>query len=221
METTLHRQLKALYAGPAAAIEQRVGGYRIDAIRGEVLVEIQHGSLAAIRRKIARLLDSHDVLVVKPLVIRKQLVRLARRGGQEVSRRQSPKQGSLLDLFHELVHFTEVFPHPRLTLQTPLVEVEERRYPGHGNRRRWRKDDQVVEDRRLLAVLDVRQFRTTADLLELLPAKLPEPFHSGQLADLLGIHRWVAQRITYCLRKTGAAIACGKQGNTLLYQRAA
>jgi hypothetical protein len=221
METTLHRQLKALYAGPAAAIEQRVGGFRIDAIRGDVLVEIQHGGLAAIRRKVARLLDAHDVLVVKPLVVRKQLVRLARRGGKEVSRRQSPKQGSLLDLFHELVHFTEVFPHPRLTLQTPLVEVEERRYPGHGNRRRWRKDDHVVEDQRLLAVLDVRQFRTTADLLDLLPADLPEPFHSGHLADLLGIHRWIAQRITYCLRKTGAATACGKQGNTLLYQRAA
>jgi len=221
METTLHRQLKALYAGTEGRTEQRVAGYRIDAVRGEQLIEIQHGGLASIRSKIARLLEQHDVLVVKPLVVRKTLVRLARRGGKEVSRRQSPKQATLLDVFHELVYFTRVFPHPRLTLHTPLVEVEERRYPGHGRRRRWRKNDFVVEDQRLVAVTDVHEFQAASDLLTLLPANLPQPFHSGHLAEALSIHRWVAQRIVYCLRHTGAAATCGKQGNTVLYERAA
>ena len=224
METTLHRQLKALYAGADARVEQRVEGfpYFIDAIRpcGE-LVEIQHGGLAAIRDKIGKLLARHRVLVVKPLVVRKDLVMLSRRGGREVSRRASPKRGSLLSLFDELVYFTRVFPHERLTLQTPLVEVEERRYPGHGRRRRWRKSDHVVEDQRLLAVTGVHTFRTAADLLTLLPAELPEPFDTGHLAAALGIRRWIAQRIAYCLRQTGAARACGKSGNALLYERAA
>ena len=76
METTLHRQLKALYAGTEARIEQRVAGYRIDAVRAGELIEIQHGGLAAIRTKIARLLEEHTVLVVKPLIARKQLVKL-------------------------------------------------------------------------------------------------------------------------------------------------
>ena len=97
METTLHRQLKALYAGPEARVEQRIAGFRIDAVRDGQLVEIQHGGLAAIRTKIARLLEEHEVLVVKPLVVRKQLVKLSKRGGKEVSRRLSPKQGVLLD----------------------------------------------------------------------------------------------------------------------------
>src|SRR6478672_7337082 len=216
METTLHRQLKALYAGPEALVEARVAGFRIDAVREDQLVEIQHGGLSAIRGKIARLLEEHAVLVVKPIVVRKQLVRLSRRGGTEVSRRLSPKQGTLLDLFHELVYFTRVFPHPRLTLHAPLVEVEERRYPGHGRRRRWRRNDHVVEDQRLLAVVGVHQFQSAADLLSLLPAKLPQPFHSGHVADGLGIQRWIAQRIVYCLRQMGAATACGKSGNTVL-----
>src|SRR4051812_48330195 len=120
METTLHHQLKALYAGQAARIEQRIAGFRIDAVRDDQLIEIQHGGLAAIRTKIARLLEEHSVLVVKPLVVRKQIVRLAERGGRELARRLSPKQSTVLDLFHELVYFTRVFPHPRLTLQTPL-----------------------------------------------------------------------------------------------------
>jgi len=221
METTLHRQLKALYAGQAARVEQRIAGFRIDAVRDDQLVEIQHGGLAAIRIKIARLLQEHDVLVVKPLVVRKQIVRLSKRGGRELSRRLSPKQATLLDLFHELVYFTRVYPHPRLTLQTPLVEIEERRYPGHGRRRRWRRDDHVVEDQRLMALVGVHQFQTAADLFSLLPPNLPLQFHSGHVADALGIHRWIAQRITYCLRQTGAAETCGKAGNTLLYQRAA
>jgi hypothetical protein len=221
METTLHRQLKALYAGAESRVEQSVDGFRIDAVRGEQLVEIQHGGLAAIRGKIARLLTSHSVLVVKPLVARKLIVRLAAAGGNEIARRLSPKQATLLDLFHELVYFTRVFPHPRLTLHVPLVEVEERRYPGHGRRRRWRKNDHLVEDQRLLAVNEVHTFCTAADLLALLPARLPQPFHTGQLSDALGIRRWVAQRIAYCLRQTGATEVFGKSGNAVLYMRVA
>jgi hypothetical protein len=221
METTLHRQLKALYAGPQALVEQRMEGYRIDAIRGKELVEIQHGGLAQIRAKIGRLLEKHCVLVVKPLVVRKVLIKCARRGGKEISRRLSPKQGSVLSLFDELVYFTRVFPHPRLTLETPLIEVEELRYPGHGRRRRWRRNDHVVEDQRLVAVVGVQKFRTAGDLLGLIPPELPQPFHTGQLAEALDIRRGIAQRIAYCLRQTGAATVCGKVGNAIVYERAA
>ena len=217
----LHRQLKALYAGPQAMVEQRVEGYRIDAIRDGELVEIQHGGLAQIRAKIGRLLERHCVRVVKPLVVRKVLVKCSRRGGKEVSRRLSPKQGSVLSLFDDLIYFTRVFPHPRLTLETPLIEVEELRYPGHGRRRRWRKNDHVVEDQRLVAVVGVERFRTASDLLGLIPAELPQPFHTGQLAAALDVRRWIAQRIAYCLRQTGAATVCGKVGNALVYERAA
>ena len=223
METTLHRQLKALYAGGQARTEQRLAGfrYRIDAVRGEQLVEIQHGSLAAIRDKIAQLLARHRVLVVKPIVVRKTLVALSRKRGKELSRNASPKRGTVLDLFDELVYFTRVFPHENLTLETPLVEIEERRYPGHGKRRRWRAKDFVVEDQRLLAVVGVERFATHADLWRLLPPALAEPFHTGHLAEALGIRRWLAQRIAYCLRHTGAAAVAGKQGNAWLYRRAA
>src|SRR4029078_12478077 len=153
------------------------------------LVEIQHGGLSAIRDKIAKLLKRHDVLVVKPLVALKTLVRLGSQGGKEVSRRLSPKRRTLIDVFDELIYFTRVFPHRRLTFEVPLIEVEERRYPGHGRRRRWRADDFVVEDQRLVAVTGVHRFVTTADLLAVLPAGLKEPFHSGHLAEAMDIRR--------------------------------
>ncbi len=218
METSLHRQLKEHYAIDGAAVEQRVGRYRIDVVRGKQLVEIQLAPLTSIRDKIAALLKKHDVLVVKPVIITKHLVKLRRAGGQIVSRRRSPKRRTLLDVFEELVHFTRVFPHRRLTLEVALIEIEEWRYPGHG-RRRWRREnDHLVEDQHLLEVHSVHQFRTAADLCRLLPPALPQPFHTGQLADGLGVERWIAQRMAYCLREMKAIRPVGKLRGAWLYK---
>lgn len=220
METTLHRQLKERYAVDGAPVEQRVGRYRIDVVQPGRLVEIQLASLSAIRDKIATLLTEHRVLVVKPIIARKYLVKQHRAGGKVISRRRSPKQGTVLDLFEELVHFTRVFPHRRLTIEVPLIEIEEWRYPGHG-RRRWRhENDHQVEDQRLLEVLSVQQFHTAADLCRLLPPRLPKPFHTGHIAEGLGVQRWIAQRMAYCMRKCGAIQSVGKLRGAWLYAKA-
>ena len=220
METSLHRQLKERYAGPNALVEQRLGRYRIDAVVGDELVEIQHGSLAAIRDKIAWLADRHPVRVVKPIVAKKYLVKLDARDGRTVSRRLSPKTGTIWNLFDDLVYFTRVFPHENLTLEAPLVEIEELRFPGHGRRRRWRQNDFQVQDQRLLDVTEVYTFRRNVDLIGLLPRDLPKQFHTGHLAESLAVRRWIAQRIAYCLRMTAALRECGKAGNALLYELA-
>jgi len=219
METSLHRQLKERYATDGGIVEQRVGRYRIDVVRGKQLVEIQLAPLTSIRDKIAALLkQKHDVLVVKPLIITKHLVKLRREGGAVVSRRRSPKRRTLLDMFEELVHFTRVFPHKRLTLEVVLIEIKEWRYPGHGRRRRWRVNDHLVDDQHLVEVHGVHQFRTAADLRRLLPPTLPQPFHTGQLADGLGVERWIAQRMAYSLREMKAIRQVGKLRGAWLYQ---
>jgi hypothetical protein len=218
METSLHRDLKRLYAGNGARTEVPLSGYRIDAVTDDCLVEIQHGSLAAIRDKVARLLLNHRVLVVKPIVVSRRLVKRASADGDVIERRLSPKRGKLLDLFDELVYFTRVFPHRRLTIETPLVDVEEWRYPGHGRRRRWRRRDHVVEDQKLITIHEIARFRTAADLLRLLPGVLPTTFHTSHLADALDVDRWIAQRIAYCLRQSGAVRQVGKVGNAWLYE---
>ena len=129
METSLHQQLKSHYAGDDGETEQKLGRYRIDVVRprkrrGDLLIEIQHGGLAAIRDKIAELLVKHDVLVVKPIVATKRLVKREKLGGRVLSSRRSPKRGTPLDIFHELLHFTRVFP---LCLYFAHCERERRR----------------------------------------------------------------------------------------------
>ena len=217
-ETSLHRDLKALYARKGGRFEVPVDGYRIDVVCGRQLVEIQSGPLAAIRDKVRALLEDHRVLIVKPIVVEKLLVKRAAKGGEIVHRRLSPKRGQLLDVFHDLVHFTQVFPHRRLTIEILLVDIEESRYPGHGRRRRWRLRDHQVEDQRLVAVRGSYRLKTASDLAGLISCPLPKPFHTGHLAGLLGVQAWIAQRIAYCLRKMGAVQEVGKEGNSRLYE---
>jgi hypothetical protein len=217
METSLHRELKALYADATSRFEVPVGRYRVDVVTGDCLIEIQHGPLAAIRDKVRHLLRHHEVLVVKPIIHRKLLVKRLTKDGEVTGRRMSPKRGSLLDLFEDLVHFTRVFPHRRLTLEVPLVDIEEWRYPGHGRRRRWHRNDQQTEDQRLVGVCQTYRLRTQQDLLQLISPPPNEPFHTGDLAESLAVDRWIAQRIAYCFDQMGAIRQVGKQGNTRLY----
>ncbi len=217
MESTLHQQLKVRYAGRGQRTEVRLDGFRIDAMTGGKLIEIQFSSLGAIRDKIRRLLQRRKVLVVKPIVVRKCIVKLARKGGQEVSRRMSPKRCGPLALFDELVYFTDVFPHRNLTLEAPLIEIEELRFP-----KRRRRADFSVEDRRLVKIVGVVKLKTLDDLWRLADASaIDQPFNTEQLAKHLQVPRWQAQRIAYCWRRTGAVEQVGKQGNALLYRRAA
>jgi hypothetical protein len=220
METSLHRQLKQHYADENARTEVSLGDYRIDAISGDWLVEIQHGSLAAIRDKVGRLVENHQVLVVKPLIMTKRLIKRARKNGRIVDRRKSPKRATWLDLFDELLYFTRVFPHPNLAVEGVMVDVEEWRYPGHGRRRRRRESDFIVEDQKLMDVHGSMRLAGADDLWQLLgDLCLPSPFHTGHLAEQLDVQRWVAQRVTYVLRKTCAIRAVGKKGNAVLYLR--
>lgn len=218
METSLHRQLKARYADDPAQCEVRLGRYRIDAVVDDELIEIQHGSLAAIRDKVRHLLNDHKVRIVKPIIQSKRIIRFDKKDGKVVSRRRSPKRGSVLDIFSDLVYCTRLFPHRRLTIEVALVDVEELRYPGHGRRRRWRKNDFQIEDQQLVDVHETVTLRSHADLRKLLGAKIPQPFDTAQLAQSVGIDRWDAQRIAYCLREMGTTKVVDKRGNALVYR---
>lgn len=219
METTLHRQLKDLYSTGRSVQETWVGDFRIDVRRGRRMIEIQTSSLGAIRDKISTLLERHPVTVVKPIVARKLLLVRDRAGGPVRSRRWSPKRCGWIDIFDPLAHFTTVFPHPNLTLEFPLIEIEETRYPRRA-RRAWRRSYRT-EDQRLLQLLARRSVRTTQDLLRLLEVRLPATFDTRELAQVLDTRRWMAQKVAYCLRRTGAIVGVDKRGNAIVYRSGA
>ncbi|MGD9646015.1 MAG: hypothetical protein AB7U73_09895 [Pirellulales bacterium] len=223
METSLHRELKSLYAVPGAKVEATLGRYRIDVQTPELLIEIQHASLASLRGKLRELLGDHDVLVVKPIVGRRQLCVYDRRGGRLVRRRQSPNRGAPLDIFDELVYLRTIFPHARLAIELLMVDVEEDRSP-HTRRRRWfNRSKYQVDDQRLLEVGAAHRLTTPGDLRALVEEfcggrRLPRPFDSGQLAHALDRPRWIAQKVAYCLRHMGAVTALERRKRGWLYE---
>ncbi len=216
METTLHRQLKAVYCADPEQHEVRVDGYRIDAVAEDRLIEIQQAGLGAIGPKIRTLLKSHKVTVVKPLVARRVLVKRKRRGGPVQSTRTSPKHETFFDLFDDLVHFVNVFPHRRLSLHVLLTDQEEHRIVT--GRKRRRDKGYRVEDRRLLGISGRCILRRRADLRSLIPETLPATFSTADIAQHAGVPRWLAQKAAYCLRMTGTAEMAGKSGNAILYR---
>ena len=203
METTLHQQLKRCYATTKANTEVVMGCYRIDAIRDDELIEIQCASLSAIRDKSTQLLKRHRLRVVKPVIARTRITKIKKAGAKPTSRRMSPKRGSILDIFDDLIYFTRVFPHTNLVLEVPLIHVEQFRMPAKKKRRRWGKDYQV-HDVHLEHIEHRYEFSQPSDLLALLDLPPGNAFDTAELARRIDRPRWVAQKIAYVLRNIGA-----------------
>jgi hypothetical protein len=218
LETSLHRALKEQYGtATGGRLEVSLLGFRIDAVAGDgSLVEVQSGALGPLRGKLTRLLPGSEVRVVKPVVLARKVVRRAKPNGADLSARFSPKKGSLVDVFNDLVGFVRVFPHANLHIDVLGVEVDEIRV----SRRRW--PGYVVHDRVLREVVNRVSLHQASDLWGLLPGSLGAgPFTTRELAEELGRPLDFAQRVAYCLRLAGAVDELGKTGNRRVYVRAA
>jgi hypothetical protein len=217
-EKPLHAALKAWYAQPGDRFEVDVDGSIIDIVRGELLVEIQTRGFSTLKRKLEKLVANHVVRLVYPIAAEKWIVRLSDNGAVEQGRRKSPKRGAMPELFRELVSFPHLISHPNFALEVLLIQEEEVRQQGLA--RNWRRRGWGTVERRLVQVVDRRLFAAPADLAALLPPALDEPFTTAGLADAIDQPRWLAQKMTYCLRSAGAISEAGKQGKATRYVRA-
>lgn len=214
-ESSLHASLKAWAARPGDLIEATVEGYQIDVLRGGLLIEVQTGNFSSLKPKLTRLLASHAVHVIHPIAINKWVARLDAPGGKELSRRRSPAHGRAENLFSELVRLAHLVEHPNFSLEVVYTQEEELRawHPnGSWRRRGWR-----TFDRRLLAVSGSQRFDSPADYLALLPQELYSGFDTRQLARRLGLPRYLAQKMAYCLHVMGL-LERSKRGRAYVYR---
>lgn len=216
-EGSLHAQLKAWYARPGDALEQPVEGYVIDLVRDGMLVEVQTGGLAPLRRKLARLLERHDVRVVVPVAATRRIVRLSP-AGEVLSARRSPRRGRVEDVFARLVSLPALLAHPRFELELLLTHEEEHR--RHEPGRAFRRHGWVVVGRSLVSVERSLLLSAPADAAALLP-DLPSSFDTAELAAAARCTRRLAQQMTYCLRAMGALEADGRRGRAVVHRLAA
>lgn len=213
-EKSLHAALKVWYAQPDAALETTVDGYVIDIVQQNTLIEIQTRSFSSMKRKLTALIDKYPLRLIHPIAQERYVVRVDG-DGVVLSRRKSPKQGNVFDVFRELVSFPTLLVHPHFSLEILLIGEEQIwRDDGNGS---WRRKGWSIYDRRLLDVKERVVITTPADFIALLPTQLAQPFDCKELAAALKIQRPLAQKMAYCLREMGALEVRGKRGRAFLY----
>lgn len=214
-ESSLHAALKAWAARPGDRIEAAVDGYQIDVVRGDLLIEVQTGNFTSLKPKLVKLLPNYLVHVIFPIAVTKAVVRMDAPDGKELSRRRSPRRGRVEHLFSELVRLARLVEHPNFSLEVVYTQEEELRawHPnGSWRRRGWR-----TYDHRLLDIQGSQRFDSPADYLALLPDELRTGFDTRSLARRLGIPRYLAQKMAYCLHAMGL-LERSKRGRGYVYR---
>ncbi|HBN97258.1 MAG TPA: hypothetical protein DDZ66_13245 [Firmicutes bacterium] len=214
-ESSLHASLKEYYRQPGDVVEGRVDGYHIDVVQKDRLVEIQTKNFTSIKKKLSNLLENHNVHLVYPIIVRRDIVKIAPETGELLSTRKSPKKEDIYDLFSELIRIPQLILHPRLTVE--VVFIREREIRCDDGRGSWRRRGVSIVDRGLTEVYEQRSFATSWDYLSLLPSDLSCPFTNKDLARLARVSRAKAQKATYTLKKAGLLEEVGKKGNEILY----
>ena len=92
-EGALHAQIKEWYRRPGDELEKRHSGFVIDLVRGDLLVEIQTGGFAPLKRKLEILTREHSVRIVTPVAVERRIIRISG-SGEIVSCRRSPRRPS-------------------------------------------------------------------------------------------------------------------------------
>lgn len=217
-EGALHAQLKEWYRLPGDRLEQEIDGYVVDLVRGDLLVEVQTGGFAPLRRKLEALTAERPVRLVTPVAMTRRIVRLTDEG-EVLSARRSPKRGRLENVLAKLVSFPALLCRPTFELDVVLTHEEERRVHRPG--KAYRRHGWVVLGRALVEVEGSHRLAGPADVVALLPDGLGESFDTADIAEAGSFDRRLAQQLVYCLRGMGACEAVGKRGRSVLYARTA
>ena len=215
-EGSLHAQLKEWYANDGDLLEQPVDGYVIDLVRGDLLVEIQTGGFAPLRKKLDNLLTTHQVRLVAPIAQERRIMKMSP-DGEVLSSRRSPKHGRFEDIFSRLVSIPKLIGNDNFSLDLLLTTEAEHRVHQPG--KAWRRKGWVTVGRALDRVDDSMAIASAAELTAFLPDDVPAPFTTADLAASLGAPRRLAQQMVFCLRELGELHIAGKAGNAIEYVR--
>ncbi|MDE0440636.1 MAG: hypothetical protein OXL38_00815 [Gammaproteobacteria bacterium] len=216
-ERSLHRALKAHYAVPGSQTEQAIDGYVADIVIDGRIIEIHTGIFWPLKRKLPRLLERHRVTLVHPIARDRYIVKPTADGKGVMSRRMSPKHGSVFAIFAALASIPTLLAHSNLTLEVVITVEEEVRVSDE--RRNRRRGGWTAVDRHLVEIVQTHRIEHMADLFAMLDAKLPVEFTTADLANTMHSSRRLGQQAAFCFREASLSEICGKDGNALVYRR--
>jgi hypothetical protein len=214
-ESSLHRSLKAWYAGEKGETEVLAGGFICDvrAENGE-LIEIQTGSFFPLKEKVKALSKTARVRIVHPVAVHRSFD-LYSAEGDLVRQGKTPGKKGIWDLFTALTYAPELPLLPNVTIEIALIDVLERRIDD-GKGSWWRKGIRVA-DRTLAGWRESVVLSRPADYYRFVPFTKDENFTVKALAVKAGTNKVVARRCLYVLSKMGIVKREGKDGHAYLY----
>ncbi len=214
-ESSIHATLKQIYKEAGDKIEKSVDRYVIDIVRDKLLIEIQTQNFSTIRKKLENLIQNYRVLLIYPIIQDKWIINLDSTCKKILRKRLSPKHGSLLNVFKELIYISDLISNPNLIIEVILIQAEEIRInDGLGS---WKRKGWSIHDRKLLRILNHKIFSSPKQFLEFLPKELKIPFSNQNLANSLNISIKLARKMTYSLRKMNLLKVVKKAGNAYLF----
>jgi hypothetical protein len=214
-ENSLHAEIKNWYRQANDILEDKLDGYLVDIVRGDLLIEIQISHFYSLREKLAKLLPDHTIRLVYPIPVCKWISRYDINGNVLIRRRKSPKQNQIHSLFEELIYLPTQFMHPNFSLEVLLIEQEDIWFnDGMGS---WRRQHWSIADRKLWAVYGRTVFFEPKDFSALLPDDLPKLFTSQDIANRTGFPRSLVRKMLYCLYKMNQVEIVGTKKRFRLY----
>ncbi len=209
-ETSLHASIKEWYARPGDFVESHIDGYRVDLVRGDLLIEIQVKNFVQLKDKLDILLENHRVHLVHPIASQRWI-----KHNDTKKRRLSPRKGKVDHIFQELVYITPLLSNSNLSVEILLIHEEEiRANDGRGS---WRRKGISIVDRNLLAVVDQVSFEFPICYQQLLGAFINQQFTSKDIALHRNISENLSRKMMYCFWKTNLITKVGRRGHHNLY----
>lgn len=195
-ESTLHYQLKALYAlesnfstprvfdkseeaacakkAPIKGTEVAVGEVICDVVKGKKVFEIQTATLCALEKKVEWLLgQGFSVTVVHPIA-QKLLILTKNESGTVIKKGHSTRARNIFTLFTELTKLYRFIGNPLFKIEVLMAEVTQirRETPpslcAKNGRQRWVRE-WVKVDKVLTKIISRQTFDSVESLLSLFP----------------------------------------------------
>ncbi len=231
-ESSLHNTLKKLYSFQEnGKTEVELDGHVYDILTEDNnVIEIQTKNLSKLLPKLLDAIEKgHKVKVVHTVVINKTII-LKDTAGNIISKRKSPKKGSIYSIFRELTGIYPILLNPNFSLDVLEINISEYRVrteekvQSRNKQRRFLKN-WIKTNNKLDEILMTRHFCTKDDYLALLPQELNKEFCAKDLTSALLSNKnlpasasWNSHLIIWVFVRMNLLQETQKQGRTHFYK---
>ncbi|MBO6301418.1 MAG: HAD family phosphatase [Ruminiclostridium sp.] len=211
-EKTIHNALKYYYCDESGH-ETKIGSFFADGMDEGGILEVQSANFTYLAKKLPQMLAVSPVTVVYPFERVTRLYSINEQTGEILSESRRTNS-SLSKLFLELYRLKAFLTNPNLTVRIAELEIDKKLY--YKDERKIRRRG-MKKEKFPMRFISETVLRGAEDYAGFLPDGLGVRFTRAQLHALM--RSTDAGLMLSVLEFTGAVRRCGKQGNSIVYER--